>query len=720
MKRSTEIMAGSLPSYRLGVETYDPDKLGLGPTMFQANGAANEDDWMGPLPIAVGRPFESSAAVGAIYPWAMQWSSSATSQIDWIFLADNSTAAATRKVLAYEYNRLTATLTYKGFVTVTFPTATNYTIRALRMTYHLHTTGTVAVAGTAVTGTSSTWQSNRACVGNRIGFGSTDPTQIATWYEISAIASDTGITLTTSAGTIAAGTPYVIEDLRCVLATTNATATNGGLVVIKGLRYELFSNGGGAVPAATTVDNIRASYWLKDAATVTNTTANGLGMQVAGNSLTSQIVWVGNGTTTQQLFKYDIRGALTLASGADSTAFKYATGVSAALTGTASQANNGRCATLGHGPGSGSECFYFTTTTRVYRTKALSSITTGDTTFITSGDAMVEIPPGGANTIAASSLMNSVEVMGNIDKLLVALNVTNTPFRPYVTQYRTDSGQLDRVFGGDIRQVNQSVADSSITPALSMIGTAFTVWSEGGIAYIATVGATAATNFLYVVPLGADWEYSATTGAYIVTPRMALPDAQTILRACCTPYTVVGGASGKNLGTQAEPYRVSWRTGGISDNSGSWNLLDQSLRIGAAGAAYIQFKLEFRTMGFTCVPARIGAMGCMYEDNATLSNYQFSASKSDAANKRFAWRFATAFGSAVPALRVRLYDAVTGGLLVDDNTGAATGTFERSTNAGGAWSAWNSADKGNETTYLRYTPASLADNITVRALVTLN
>jgi hypothetical protein len=117
---------------------------------------------------------------------------------------------------------------------------------------------------------------------------------------------------------------------------------------------------------------------------------------------------------------------------------------------------------------------------------------------------------------------------------------------------------------------------------------------------------------------------------------------------------------------------------------------------------------------------RVYSIAAIYEDLSTLSNYQPSVGLSDVSNSQFCWRFATAFGSTVPALRVRLYDAETGSLLVDDDTASPTGTFERSTNAGGAWSAWNNTDKGNENTYLRYTPASLGSGIKVRALLSLN
>lgn len=716
MRRAVRQTFGSLSSYKLGTDPYDADKVGLGPLMGQFTGAANEDKFVGPIPVALGRPMEASTSIPSIYPWAMQWSST----IDWIFLADNATAAATRRIVAYQFNRLTGVLTWAGFITLTYPAATNHTIRALRMTYDVYTTGTVSVSGTAVTGSSSTWSADRLAVGSRIGFGSTDPTQISTWYEISAIGSDTSITLTSSAGTIGSGTAYCIEDLRCITVTTNATATNGGLYVTKGLRWENFSAGGTTIPAAVSTDNIRAVYWLKDAATVTNTAANGAGIE-GKTSWTSQIIYVGNGTTTQQLFKYNIRAALSLSSGADTTSFAFATAVSATLTGTASQANNGRLATLSHGPGSGSACYYFTTTTRVYRTKAVSTITTGDTTFITSGDVMTEVPPGGTVTFGASSLMNSLEYSGILDKFIIAVNATTTPFRSYVTQYRTDAGQFDRLFGCDNRQIDQSTADSSVAITPNMIGAAYSCWSEGGMLYIATIGTTAQTNFLYALPLSADWEYAATTGCRIVSPRIATPDAAKYVQGWGQEVQVLGtnGGSGKNLGSVTEAWRMYYRTAGITDNSGSWTLIDATGDLSAAaGASYIQFMMEFRTIGLLCLPARVANLGVVYDDTNTDEHWQFSSNVgTDIANKRFGFRHAGAYGSSVPRLKIELFDAESGSSLGSDDSTTQAWTWERSTNNGGAWSAWSSSDRSNADTYIRVTPTSLADNIKVRAVL---
>ncbi len=60
---------------------------------------------------------------------------------------------------------------------------------------------------------------------------------------------------------------------------------------------------------------------------------------------------------------------------------------------------------------------------------------------------------------------------------------------------------------------------------------------------------------------------------------------------------------------------------------------------------------------------------------------------------------------------------MTNDILVDDYTTSSTGTWEKSTN-GTSWGSYNTTDKGNDTTYIRYTPASLGDNIKVRAVLT--
>lgn len=232
-------------------------------------------------------------------------------------------------------------------------------------------------------------------------------------------------------------------------------------------------------------------------------------------------------------------------------------------------------------------------------------------------------------------------------------------------------------------------------------------------------GTAATLNHLYALPASAHWAYAAGTPKQrLITPSLSTTNAASLTRAFVNGANQLGSGT---MGLPTEPYRVYYRTEGISDDSGAWTLLNDTLSLSAVtpGSA-IQLMFEFKILGSFCIPARIYSCGVIYEDMTTDSHYQPSVVHSSASSKRFAWRFSTAFGSTVPTMRVRLYDAVTGSLLVDDNTASPSGTFEKSTDDGGAWGAYNTTDKGNETTYIRYTPASLGDDIKVRALLTTN
>jgi len=635
-------------------------------------------------------------------------------------MADGAAVAATRRVQMYKFNRVTAQFTWKGFITVSLPSAGTqgtYTVRGFRMIYDTYTTGTASASGTAVTGTGSAWSASRLAVGSRIGFGSTNPNNITTWYEISAIGSDTGITLSGTAGTVTDG-PYVIEDLRAVMSLTNAvTVTNGGLFQVKGLNHDIFSPVGTAVPAATTVDNIRASYWHTDAATNTNTVTLGVGVQ-SKVSFTEQNIFVLDTVANPFVFKFNLRAALTPTAGKDTNAFVFKSGAGGVLTGAPSQVNNARLATTGHGPGSGLECLYFTTASRVYRTAAVGTITSGSTTWLSGGDVMTEIPPGSTATQTAFGTLNSIEFIQSLDKFVITTTSASAA-RSYITQYRTDGGQFDRVFLTDTRQLNQTTASPDVPPIPTTLGVVPNIWVEGGIAYMSTTGATALNHFLYAFTVGADWEYAATTNQRLILPRIATSGAVNYSKVSVNFQDVAGGASGYNLGAPTEGIRVYYRTSGITDNSGAWTLTDESGDMsGVDGASYIQFCIEYKNIGITCLPTRVYNLTVTYDDLSTDDHYQPSVGNSSLSGKRFAWRFSSAWGGTVPTLRVQLFNALTDFLLDDDDSVTQAGTWEKSTDGGTSWASYNATDKANDITYIRYTPASLADDLRVKAVLT--
>jgi hypothetical protein len=383
---------------------------------------------------------------------------------------------------------------------------------------------------------------------------------------------------------------------------------------------------------------------------------------------------------------------------------------------SASKLNNGRIANVSHGPGAGLTCLYFTTTTRVYRSVELSTIVAAQTGWI--ADNMTEVPPGGVNTFAAGGGMQAIEHSSVIDKFFI-MTTGAAGIRSYVTQYRTDGGQFDRIVFADMKQIDQGSADSSTTPTPSPLVSFFSVWIEGGMLYASRFGTTAVLNQLYAIPIGADWEYIATSNSRMHTPKIATPDCKSYVSAFVNAAQVVGGATGKNLGLQPEPFRLQFRTSGIDDNSGAWTPLDDTMDLGGvAGAPFIQFRLEFR-MGNLLIPARLLNWGVIYNDNGMSDHWQGSTNVgTDITNKRFGFRHAAAYGSTVPRLKCELFDAESGVSLGSDDSVTQAWAWSKSTNGGGAWGAYDSTDRANATTYVRVTPTGLADNIRVRGVLT--
>ena len=223
-----------------------------------------------------------------------------------LFSADGATGA-TRRVAAFTYDLLTEAISYLGFITLTFPTGITQIIRGVRASIQPYTAGTVGVEGAIVTGVGTSWTTDRMCAGSRIGFGTTDAHQVVTWYEILSVDNNGQITLTAPAGSIPAGTSYVLEDFKLVVSTTSTTVTAGGLNVVKGIRLDGFGAGGITVLGATNIDNVRAVYRLKDAAPITNQQSDAVTYYKFVNWQTEWIIVPDGNASNLKLYMYNIR-----------------------------------------------------------------------------------------------------------------------------------------------------------------------------------------------------------------------------------------------------------------------------------------------------------------------------------------------------------------------------------------------------------------------------
>lgn len=774
-------------------DAYDATKTNMGSLLKQYTGALTTDKYITVPPPVLSNNLEATLQ-SFFMPHVYKWSD----DIYWIFSASNATAAVTRTVSLHEYDVSANTLTWKGFVTLSGTTIAGVkTIRSMRSHVTKHITGTVSTSGlsTTLTGVGTDFQTARIAVGARIGFGTTDPTAVTTWYEIAAIASDTSLTLNTAAN-ISSGA-YVIEEIRISLNCTNATLYNGGIHLIKGLNYGTFSSGGTTIVEATATDNLRASYLLRDKANQTCTitvatpgvvtavghgfaagdlvsfsttgtiptgatvnttfyvsatgltadafqfsaTLGGASVNTTGSSSGTHTVYSGNlnigmgmgvddttisntnvdiyllnsdNATTVRITKFNLRAALTVSGGISVSAFTLKT-LGMTTVGTVQQVGNGRIFSVAHGAASGIKSLYFVTSSRVYRS-AVADITSNSSSWLS--DFMLENPPGTITTNLATAAMVQVDYSATIDRLLIATTLAGR-HGTYVAKYDTTSPQFEKIFGQISNRTKLTTTAAGATDAFFSTA-ALTMWTEDGILFAMPNIITTGLNWLGVLYVGADSYYADTSEQYVITPKLATPSISEFYRVYVQTNQYTGDF---NLGYTPEPIRVYYRTSGIDDDSGAWTETISGDLSGASPGTHIQFKIQFDVMGEFCIPRRVYSVACTYEDGSATSqddHYLSSADLSSKITKTFAWKHDVAFGSAVPDLRIRLYNAITDGLLDDDDSVTQTGTWEKTTDGGSNWVAYNSTDKGNEITFIRFTPASIPDNVQVRALLTLN
>jgi len=708
MNTSVEINLATYPTQSYQSGSYDSTKLNLGSFIKQYTSGSADNQGVSPVDISFLRYLET-LGIAAGFPYVVDRGG----DTQWIFTVE-LTAGTNRRLVLYEFNKHTNTYSTRGFITVVNQVAGNITARGLEVMYETYTTGSVTVNGTAVTGSGTSWATDRLAAGSRIAFGVTNPISASTWYYTTGSFTDTAVTLTQNAGTIAPGTSYVIEDLRFLVAQTNATATNGYLLYVKGATYDDFTIGGTTITTSS-FDNAKAVYNLTDLPILTATNVSGIAID-SMQTWQSQSAYVINATGART-YRYNLRNTLLpLSNSISSGSFMYATG-NQTLTGTISQNNNGEIITLGHGPGSGSKSMYFATTTRIYRSD-LSIITSGSTTW--TSDVMVEIPPGGTATIPAGSTMQSVKYAPELDSLVI--NTGNgSGFSSYITRYNTTGTAFDNNMFSSLLYYNQSTADSNVPyPLATTLNAQMMMYPKNGYMHTVRYNTTAPIAGLYNFPYLIDYYYTDILGnqpyQVAITPAIDTSNVNKFYRVYLNNQRRFGSSP---FTVPYEPTRLYYRTTGISDNTGAWTLLNDSYDLsGVSPSSQIQFKLAFKNLGVIMTPPKVSRLVLTYEDNQTDSHYEPSIAQSNIASRIFAWRQGTVWGSTIPAMRIRIYNIATNTLILEDTTSTGTsGTFEYSTDNGSNWSSWSSsADAiGN---YIRYTATSLPSSTRTKVVLT--
>lgn len=659
--------SGALPSSN--TTGYNSSKVSIG-SMFTSlsNGSISVQ------PVAVARPY-SAGAVSV--PVSVGCAVSYSNNIDYIFGADSSAAAATRRIALYKYFKQSGVLDCMGFLTLNFPTAaTAYTIRGLQASYNPYNKGFVNVVGWAVTGTNTTWLSDGMCVGSRIGFGTVDSSLITKWFEITAVFSDTAIGINTVIDyPLAANSVYCIDDLKLLIAMTNANLAFSGLHIVKGLRFESFainsSNFG--ISSLTTLDNQKSTYLL-DNFPASTSTACGVDLEPF-NSWQSQSAYMLSGTTTPRIFKYNIRAPLTaISTGVSTSAFLYSTGLQA-VSGTVSQYGNGRLATVQHGPGLATSSFYYATTSNIYRAN-LIGITSSTVTW--NSDTMIENPPGTSSTYSLSTTMNTVDYMPGSDRFLIYTTSASST-RNYVTRFGVNT-EFSGIFAVDAKQIDSQVSFLDIIPSginATISATNFS-YTSGNMTYVFRDWPAGSVGNIYTYNFTSDFGADQVAGnsQFIITPVFNCPGNVMF----DSVYVNIQRSYNTNLYNQnpPEPIKTWYRTSGFANNTGIWTSVPVGGILSSIGiSTLIQFKVALRTIGNYCYPNRIYAVGLNYENSADLPSYlnwNYSDSLSTSGTVGFIQNY---YYGGVPNLQIDYFNSATNvNILTQTGVATTNGSFQ--------------------------------------------
>jgi hypothetical protein len=555
-----------------------------------------------------------------------------------------STIATTKRIFFFTYKKSTnEIINLYDSLNVSFNPNTYHGCYSIQPTLDLHTTGSVEVIGTLVTGSGTSWQTDGACVGNRIGFGSTSSADITTWYQISSITDNSTLNITRDVSSdgdptllnLTGSVPYVIEDLRlCYTNRGQNVATARGVILVKGIRPEIFTTSPITIPAATTVDNLRACYRLVDGATTSATFTPVSSVLEPKISFTEQYLYTVSkpANTTISIQKFNIRAALTVTDGRSNSAFSFTTGNQAhggtntSETDVMVKDNSGN--------------YLVSHYTRISRIPT-SSIAAASTTFI--ADNMIENPPGTSTTFALSAQLADICYMPKIDRIYIS-HLQGT-VRNYITRY-SSGGQFDaQVHVNHTNQQSTYLVTEFENLAPNFISSPVSAYYMDDIMFFVRNTDTN-NNIIYTLPLEADQQFESTSSACIITPELSTPSASAYNKVYVDDTAYFNTP---RFAIPREPYTTYYRTTGISDDSGAWTLISPSGSI-SGSASSIQFKLTFSTLGYYSIPSRIHGITLLYSSSIpqqVISNYDPSVSQTNVGSQIFAWRQTAKFNENI-------------------------------------------------------------------------
>ncbi len=537
--------------------------------------------------------------------------------------------------MLFQFDKLNWTMTYKGQIQV-YQVINDSEGYDLQCQLIREKRGTVNIIGHQITGINTKFYDSKISEGSRIGFGSTDPSRITTWYTINKIDNNNQLYIDVAAPS-GTNIPYVIEELRIYYLSVQT------FNIVKGLNFDCFSTSL-SIPQIYTsdIDRKRACYNIRDAVTPTiNQIGFDLGPVIDDN--TQYLYYMSSRTNTysdMRIFVFNIRADLKFsAPGISTSPYLFKTGY---------QFSNYLVNRYGHvkiaktkfdNPDNVYHLYYEGQVTH-YRIR-LDDIKPEATNLV---DATIRGTYTAQNISSMWSDINQANsrtiMYDEYTDFFIVMN--NSGEKNFVYQYSSvgyAKTGIHRFFGTNGTLRFRNPPEGTVYPSLTyhpfygdavdgllytnMMSNNFDSWER-------------AASSIQVFPIGADFETIKTEENRVICPAVNVSKFSKLSKILINYNKKIGD---DDFGVPPETFRIYVRDNGIEDNTGQWIQLDQSYDISfLQPKRLIQISFTFKTLGATGHSARIHSYTVVGEELENLPKlFKWNMNNSNANSGIFAF-----------------------------------------------------------------------------------
>ena len=517
--------------------------------------------------------------------------------------------------MLFQFDKLNWTMTYKGQIQV-YNIVNDTEGYDLQCQLIREKRGTVNIIGHQITGVNTKFYDSKISEGSRIGFGTTDPSRVTTWYTINKIDNNNQLFIDSPAPS-GANIPYVIEELRIYFLSFQT------FNIVKGLNFDCFSTSL-SIPQVYTsdIDRKRACYNIRDAVTPTiNQIGFDLGPVIDDN--TQYLYYMSSRTNINgdaRIFVFNIRADLKfIANGISTSPYLFKTGYQFSQYLVNRYGHVRIAKTKFDNPDNVYHLYY---EAQVFHLRIrLDDIKPETTNMVDAGNRGTNIAQTVSVLWSDINGANSRTIMYDdyTDYFIVMNNSAEKNFVYQFSSVGYPKTGIQRFFGNNTIIRFRNPPEGTVYTVktqhpfygdavdgllyINMMGTSFDSWERGA-------------SSIQVFPVGADFETIKTEENRVICPAVNVSKFSKLSKILFNYNKKLGD---DDYGVPPETFRVFVRDHGIEDNTGIWTQLDQSYNISfLQPKRHIQISFTFKTLGATGHSARIHSYTVVGEELENL------------------------------------------------------------------------------------------------------